>query len=255
MRNPFSASGGAALRPANPVSVLRLHLPASTPSPEHVNLTKGHQRAGVSLSKRDLTGIRAQVALVVDCSGSMGRDFRNGNVATLIERVLAFAMQVDVDGVVPVIPFASTVKPTIIVGQDANPREKIISYRDVMDHLHAGGTTDMTGALKVLRDMAKTTKQQMLGVVVGDGEPDNQESATRVMRDLTRHPVFMKMLAFRDNPWLDQLDNSLGGLVDNVNSKTFADPSAVGGQVFADAMVDEWDAWMRAATAAGVLLR
>jgi len=217
----------------------------------HVDLAKRADKAGLSLSKRGLAGIRAQVVLVLDHSGSMYGDYANGKVQTLVERALGFALQIDVDGTVPVIPFDHRLLPTVEVTVD--------NYRNVVnDRIWRGrdmGSTDLARALEHVRQCAAATETPVFCLVVTDGDPNSREATTRVVCDLARYPVFVKFLAVWDVPYLRMLDDLDGSarLLDNVDAKSFQDPAAVSDMVFADAMVDEWDTWVRAATAAGVL--
>ena len=217
----------------------------------HIDLAKRADKAGIALSKRGLAGIRAQAVLVLDHSGSMHPDYANGKVQTMVERVLGFALQIDVDGTVPVIPFDSRVHPAVEVTLD--------NYRGVVDSQiwkpRQMGTTDLAAALVAVRELAKNTDEPIFCVVITDGDPDSQPAATKLVCELASYPVFLKFLAIRDVPYLHQLDN-MGTdqrLLDNVDAKTFADPAAASDMEFADAMADEWDSWVAAATKAGVL--
>jgi len=222
----------------------------------HVDLTKRAEKAGISLSKRGLAGIRAQAVLVLDHSGSMRADYRNGKVQTLVERVLGFALQIDIDGVVPVMPFDTTLHPTVNVGVAAGVG--VEDYRGVVDRQiwkSKMGTTDLASALAEIRVMAQKTDAPMFVVVVTDGSPNKRRATTNVVIDLARYPVFLKFVAIREVPYLADLDDlpDSARLLDNVDAKAFEDPSAVTDLAFAEAMVDEWDTWVSAATAAGVL--
>jgi hypothetical protein len=217
----------------------------------HIDLAKRADKAGIALSKRGLAGIRAQAVLVLDHSGSMHADYANGKVQTLVERVLGFALQIDVDGTVPVIPFDSFVHDAVEVTVD--------NYRGVVDNQiwrqNRMGTTDLASALSAVRNLAATTDEPIFCVVVTDGDPDSQSATTKIVCELASYPVFLKFLAIRNVPYLDSLDN-MGTdqrLLDNVNAKSFADPASVSDLEFADAMADEWDLWVAAATKAGVL--
>lgn len=217
----------------------------------HIDLAKRADKAGIALSKRGLAGIRAQAVLVLDHSGSMHADYSNGKVQTLVERVLGFALQIDVDGTVPVIPFDSVLHPTVDV--------TVENYRGVVDNQiwqpRQMGSTDLAKALVAVRELAKTTDEPIFCVVITDGNPDSQSAATRVVVELAGYPVFVKFLAIRDVPYLNDLDdmNPDLRLVDNVDAKSFSDPASVSDMEFADAMADEWDSWVAAATKAGVL--
>lgn len=216
----------------------------------HIDLAKRADKAGIALSKRGLAGIRAQAVLVLDHSGSMHNDYANGKVQTLVERVLGFALQIDVDGTVPVIPFDSHVHPTVEVTVD--------NYRGVVDQRiwqNRMGTTNLATALDAVRDLAKVTDEPIFCAVVTDGNPDSRPATTKIVCELAGYPVFVKFLAIRDVPYLNELDDMSPDLrlLDNVDAKSFDDPASVSDLAFADAMADEWDSWIAAATKAGVL--
>lgn len=217
----------------------------------HIDLAKRADKSGIALSKRGLAGIRAQAVLVLDHSGSMFGDYANGKVQTLVERVLGFALQIDVDGTVPVIPFDSHTHPAIDVTVDnySGIVNKRIWRQDRM------GTTNLAAALETVRDLAKTTDEPIFCVVVTDGNPDSKPATTRIVVELAGYPVFVKFLAIRNVPYLNELDDMSPDhrLLDNVDAKSFADPASVSDMEFADAMADEWDSWITAATKAGVL--
>ncbi|MHA6626999.1 VWA domain-containing protein [Pseudonocardia sichuanensis] len=217
----------------------------------HVNLAKRAQKAGISLSKRDLAGVRAQAVLLLDHSASMRSDYKNGTVQMLVERALGFALQIDIDGEIPVIPFDSRVWPTTVVG--------VHNYEGAVDRdvFRNGkmGSTNLAGALQELLAMAGSASSPIFAIIVTDGSPDSRTEATRLVCELAAYPVFIKFLAIRPVDYLQTLDD-LGPakrLLDNVDAKFVPDPGGMSDLAFADAMVDEWDSWIKEATGAGVL--
>jgi hypothetical protein len=220
----------------------------------HIDLAKRSDKARISLEKRNLAGIRAEVVMLLDHSGSMYADYQSGAVQQLVERALAFSLQVDVNGAIPVIPFDSRVLPDVEVTVD---NYKGVVERDIWRGRDMG-STDLASALEVVRDMADEATSPLFVVVVTDGNPDSQSATTSIACELARYPVFLKFLALRSVPYLAELDKLSGSkrLLDNVNAK----PSKGGPSLltctdeqFAEAMADEWDTWLVAAKAAGVL--
>lgn len=222
----------------------------------HVSLVKAADKAGIALSKRDLAGVRAQAVVVLDHSGSMRGEYQSGAVQALVERVLGFALQIDADGSVPVIAFDSRVYPPVDV--------TVSNYRDVVNQMiwkpQGMSTTNLAGALGVVRDMAATTAMPLFVAVLTDGEPDDRQAATKMVCDLARYPVFLKMAALRPVQFLSTLDDLDGSLrlVDNCDAKpekgTPLDLLSCSELDFQSAMADEWDTWISAAKGAGVLL-
>lgn len=226
----------------------------------HPSLVKRAEKAGISLSKRGLDGIRAQVAMLVDHSGSMYGDYRSGAVQTLVERALGFALQVDADGVVPVIPFDNRVWPSVDVTVD--------NYQGVVDRdiwrANQMGGTDMAEPLRTLGKIADASDLPVFGIVIGDGSPSDRTATTKAVCELASKALFIKFLAVRPVDYLQELDDLPSGsnglfrrgnarLLDNVDAKFLTDPASMSDLAFADAMVDEWDSWITAARGAGVL--
>jgi hypothetical protein len=225
---------------------------AKVESAGSVDLTKRFQKAGISLSKRNLAGIRAQAVLVLDHSGSMHNDYNNGTVQQLVERALGFALNIDADGTIPVIPFDSRVHPTVDV--------TLQNYHGVVDREiwkpSNMGSTDLARALEVVKDMVVKSDSPVYCVIVTDGSPDDRVTTSRIVCELAAYPVFMKFLAIREVPYLNELDDLPDSqrLLDNVDAQAITDPAGMSDLAFADAMTEEWDSWIELAKSAGVLL-
>ncbi len=250
-------------KPSGPTRTVVLQKdPAGAPAVDQTKVREANPKladiagkAGIALSKRDLSGIRAQVVALVDHSGSMHADYASGGVATLVERALGFALQVDVDGKIPVIPFDSRVWPSIEVTQ--TNFSTVVA--DSVWKPNEMGSTNLAAALEVVKEMADGSDQPIFLVVATDGNPDNKSATTKVVCELAGYPVFIKFLALREVDYLSELDDLDGTkrLLDNVDAK----PEKGSGlnlltctdSQFVDAMADEWNTWVTAALAAGVL--
>lgn len=222
----------------------------------HVELVKRADHAGVALDDRGLTGIRAGVVLVLTHSRSMHPDYASGKVQQFVERVLGFALQVDDDGTVPVLPFDSQAWPVV--------NATVNNYRDIVNReiwkAERMATTDLAAALNVVRAMAKVIDTPLYCAVVTDGNPDTGSAATEVVCDLARYPVFLKFLAIRPVPYLQELDKlpDSNRLLDNVDTKPDRknpglDLLTCSDSTFAVALADGWDGWFVRAKKAGVL--
>lgn len=245
--------------PANPVRYIKD--PSGQPAVDlgdiekkgHVSLSKEARTVGVSLQKRGLAGMRGRVVVVLDHSGSMHGDYNSGAVQTLLERTLGFGLQIDTDGEIEVIPFDSRVWPTTRVG--------VGNYQQAAQSIwkpNKMGGTDLTAALKTVKNMAADTKEIIVCIVITDGEPNDSVSATEAVCELARYPVFLKFVGLRRVAYLDYLDKledhkPNARLIDNVNSQTVSDPSTVTAERFAEQITEEWDGWLTAAAGAGVI--
>lgn len=228
---------------------------------DHVSLAKKFDKAGVSLAKSGQSGVRAQAVIVVDRSISMNERYANGEVQMLLERGLAFGLQIDVDGEIPVIPFGSEVYPPIVVNAS--------NYRGAVDQILKlrAGSTNLTAALAEVRKLAFTTDVPLLVIVIADGGADDPDTAEEVINDLARFPAGICVTGIdrQAHRYLERLDKAEGRLVDNLWIAKFTDTRQVSDLEFADRILhgepepgvplDQcgWAKWVRQAVSAGVL--
>jgi hypothetical protein len=230
----------------------------------HVDLVKRAEKAGISLSKRNLAGLRGAVRLYVDHSGSMefpnARDYSNGNVQRLVERALGYAFQLDSDGKIPVIAFDHRLWPAVIVDQS--------NYQGIVAaniwHPDQMGGTKFAPVLRDLLNEAWSTTEPIFAIIVTDGSPSDGKESTDLVIELAKYPVQIKFLAIRAVEYLQELDDLEderpgARLLDNVDAKFFdgtdcPELSQITDLQFADAMADEIDTWVQDATAKGVLV-
>ena len=234
-----------------------------------INMRKGAQAAYDSLTAAGLLGIRAKGRLWIDRSGSMGTDFREGRVQDLAEMVLAFMFQFTAS--VEVRFWDTVVHPPFVLTVD--------NYRGAIAREHAKlprmGSTDMAGALELLRALMSEGEPELsFDVVLSDGNPDDfrrnynaedgdapgtAKQTTAMVCDLARYPTQIKFVGIRETDYLQMLDDLEdyqpgARLVDNVDTKIYPDGLAsITPEQFSADMTDEWDTWIAAATAAGVL--
>lgn len=229
----------------------------------HIDLVKHAEKAGISLSKRNLGGLRGAVRLYVDHSGSMefpnARDYSNGNVQRLVERALGYAFQLDSDGKIPVIAFDNELHPEVIVDQS--------NYEGVVEReIWRKGKMHGTEFAPIFEDLlseAKTTNEPIFAIIVTDGSPSDRAKTTRLIVELANYPVQIKFLALREADFLRKLDDLEerqpgARLLDNVDAKFFdgedcPELTEITDLQFAEAMADEIDTWIEEATAKGVL--
>lgn len=211
---------------------------------------------------------------VVDRSGSMGREYSNGTVQEIVNRMLAFSVIVDDDGSVPTFFF------------DHSVRREEISLDDFHNYLSrnrisAGGTTGLTEALEAVAEetgnddiiprgggffrrgssgnpQPRKAATPAYVIIVTDGAPDDPSGAEEMVRRLSFRGVFIKILFVggdqRGWNYVERLDKNLPGrLVDNVNTQNMGNVNGMSDEQFFQAMFAEVNDWIPAARAAGLI--
>lgn len=237
---PPTASG-----PAIPAE----HVPAGL-----VNLSK---TATVSLTKQGLLGRRAAVYLVVDRSASMLPYYRNGAVQHLAEQALGLSVNLDDDGIVPLVLFDSRAYEPAHVS--------LTAYQGVIATQHArwGGDATMGGTRYALAMQAVLDHRSAHGVTgesfvifETDGQPQDAEQTKDLLRKASRLPVFWSFVGFGASrvPFLQQLDTLGGRAVDNASYfHAGGNPQALSDAALYDGVTAEYGPWLAAAAAAGIL--
>lgn len=234
-------------------------------APELVSLAKN---AGVSLSKRNLTNQKAKVALVLDHSGSMSRDYKSGSMQRLAEKVLALGSQLDDDGAIELFVFDSTAAYLGDVTLD--------NYKGSVDRLRAGrhmGTTDYAAAFKLLTNhygfssvygeekksgffgkktvsapgpLSAPAQEPVLAVFLTDGAPNNAREAITELTNASYAPIFWQFLSIGREPidFLQKLDDLDGRYIDNADYKPVGDVDTISDNALFDLLLDEYPGWL-----------
>ena len=213
--------------------------------------------AAVSLTKHGLSGQRAAVYLVVDRSYSMHPYYRDDSVQHLADQSLGLSVNVDDDGIVPLVFFDTRAYPVVSV--------RLGDHKGVVadqHHLFGGdgtmGGTNYGPAMQVVVDhyAGSGTTDPALVIFQTDGAPQDAAVAAQLLTRYAKRPLFWAFVGFgpRPVPFLQRLDTLPDRLVDNASYfHAGACPKAIADADLYDGITGEFAAWLPAARAAGVL--
>ncbi|MDN3261826.1 VWA domain-containing protein [Streptomyces sp. CSDS2] len=186
-------------KPATPLTRVKSRTPA---------LAAAYKAATTTLRKKNLTGTRAKLYLVLDRSASMRPYYKDGSAQSLADQTLALAAHLDPgpgpDPTVHVVFFSTEVDGTTDLTLAPGHDTKI-------DDVHAGlgrmGRTSYHAAVAAVLDHYDTHVNvnsdtvPALVVFQTDGAPDAKTPATQALTEAAKtHPgVFFSFVAFGDH--------------------------------------------------------
>ncbi|MFF4347280.1 VWA domain-containing protein, partial [Streptomyces sp. NPDC001530] len=186
-------------KPAVPLTRLKTRAPG---------LVTAYKEAETALKKRDLTGTRAKLYLVLDRSASMRPYYKDGSAQALGEQALALAAHLDPESTVHVVFFSTEL--------DGTGELTLTEHENKIDDLHAGlgrmGRTSYHAAVQEVvthHEKHHSGAEPALVIFQTDGAPDAKTPATQSLTDAAKdHPtVFFSFVAFgeHDNKAFDYL--------------------------------------------------
>ncbi|MET8472109.1 VWA domain-containing protein [Streptomyces sp. NPDC006422] len=213
--------------------------------------------AAVSLEKQGLAEERAAVYLVLDRSGSMRRYYKDGSMQHLAEQALALSVNLDDDGVVPVVFFDSRAHSPVDIGLD-DYHGRIEKLHEALGHM---GTTNYAAAMDAVVDhyLASGSKDPAFVIFQTDGSPDSRRAAEKTLCKAAGLPIFWQFIGYGDDEFrflrkLDELAVPKKRAVDNAGFFAAGkDPRLIPDGVLYGQLMGEFPEWLAAARAAGIV--
>lgn len=224
-------------------------------APQLVNLAK---TAAVSLEKKNLNEVKANVVVVLDASGSMFDQYRAGIVQEVINRVIPLAVHFDNDGVLDCWAFACSMKQL-----------RSITLKNVNGYLNAIGLKSHGRDIGigyenneplVIKDILKThkesgTKLPTYVIFVTDGGITRSKEIEDLLREAAKESIFWQFFGIGGSSYgiLENLDDMKGRVIDNCDFFSLGKLSDVSNSQLYDMLLNEFPHWIKEATNKGIL--
>lgn len=238
----------------------------------------------LSLAKKaqDVVGDRlggqvSRVALALDYSGSMSRQYASGAMQRLAEKVLALGTQLDDDGFIDLFLFDSSAAyagevtidnfRTVVADYTRGRRMGSTNYADlfraVVDMYDLNPhrsvvvrTERVKGGLFKKDTTREVTESQLapvyselptLVVFLTDGSPDNRAHAVQELTAASYAPIFWQFLSIGNESmdFLQKLDDLTGRYIDNADYKPVGNVDRLTGERLFELLLDEYPGWVK----------
>lgn len=231
---------------------ISLEKKVASAAPHLVDLAK---KAAVSLKKTGLEQSVARVALVLDGSGSMMNQYRQGKVQELLNRILPLAIHFDDDGQIDVWVFGQRDLPL-----PAITAENIQNYTDEQ----AGGwrqwmkntapsINNEPGVMEAVERFycgPKAPKGDPVFLLfISDGGVNQNKKIEDIIRRTSGEPIFWQFVGIGGDSYgaLERIDHLDGRVVDNAGFFALDDINDISEAELYDRLLGEFPLWLKAA--------
>lgn len=245
-----------------------------------VNLSK----CVVNLSKSkgvDLEDAKAQVVIVLDRSYSMEREYSNGTVQRVLDKLLPLGLTFDDDGEVNVFSFSSSGTGA---GSASCMQLENMNIENYSDYATKEATkqrmagTEYAGVLREIKEVFVTRKSAgkkgLLGflkkssgvtdskskisgtsaeecpvfvIFITDGDNDDTVETDDIIRELSKYNVFVQFIGIGNThfKYLEKLDDLSGRECDNTGFTKFANIENVPSDELYNTVLDQFADWLK----------
>ena len=248
----------------NPVPMSSAVNPPKAVTPIQLNLNKEESLNLLDLRKAEvaatcssieaLKGMKAQVALVLDYSGSMSQLYNNGTVQSIIERILPIACQFDDNESLDLWIFEN--------GYHRLGSINLTNYydyvrREILPKYRMRGTNYAPVMKDVIRHYTEKEQTGLPAYVIfiTDGDNSDKSETTRVMTEASKKPIFWQFVGIGHESfaYLQRLDDLSGRYTDNADFFKIQDINRVAdAKLYAD-LLNEFPGWITQAKHKGLL--
>lgn len=269
--------------PAPTSSTISLEKRFQDKAPQLVSLAK---IATVSLAKNKLENVRAKVAFVIDASGSMTNQYRQGRVQEAVNRVFPLGVHFDDDEELETWAFALKSKQLTNVKFDnfkdyveresggwsqwmrdlnAGYNNEPAVIRDVIKHFSgctpppagAAVKSGLFGGLRAATEFAPAIKNKtpIFVLFISDGGVSHNDEIEHLIRWSSTLPIFWQFIGIGGSSYgaLSKLDSLSGRHIDNANFFAIDDLLRITEAELYDRMMLEFPQWLKEAKAKGMI--
>lgn len=226
--------------------------PAAGNSPTVIRLTKaqaGLDNQIIRLKKRgfDLSNHRARVVIVIDRSGSMDWQFRNGDVQDILTRLLPLGLRFDDNGEVEVYVFNSSCDQMESMNM-GNYETYVKNCIIRKGYGPSGGTRYAPVINKTIRDYNDGSPYPTFVLFITDGDNSDHSDTDRAIRESSKYKNFYQFVGSGQGPfpYLEQLDDLSGRAVDNTAFVKVADFARLTDDELYEKLLEQYPQWLRA---------
>lgn len=213
-----------------------------------IDLTK---KSIIQLEKRNLLGVTARVALVLDASGSMNWQYKNGDVQKVVNRLMPLAINFDDDGDFECWAFAEKTTQLDSVTL-TNVKDFIKNTQNGWERWRVGSRwNEEIPAIQAVIKYFSQFKDNIPTYVlfISDGGVGSVREMKQILTEAAKLPIFWQFVGIggRNYGALEKLDEMPGRVVDNCNFFAIESIESISDENLYSSLLGEFPDWLKEA--------
>ena len=220
-------------------------------APHLIDLTK---KVTVTLEKKKMENITANVVVVLDRSGSMNRQYKRGDVQRAMDKFLPIALMFDDDGQIDSWTFANKAKQLSPLSLD-NIKDYIKKDNGGWKLWNVGGCNDETVIIEEIMNLYKKNTLPVYVIFISDGGIYKKGPIKKCLIKSSNYPIFWQFMGLGGSNYgiLEELDTMKGRVVDNANFFSIDNIDSMSDEQLYDKLLNEFPVWFKEAKAKGII--
>lgn len=214
-------------------------------APHLIDLTK---KVTVTLEKKNLQDVVAKVVVVLDRSGSMYKQYREGDVQRAMNKLLPIALMFDDDGELDAWAFAEKSIHLSSINLD-NINDYLINEKDGWNRWDIGGINNEPAVMEDIIDMYKKSNQPVYIIFISDGGIYKKGPIKKLLIKSSSKPIFWQFVGIGGSNYgiLEELDTMKKRVVDNANFFAIDNIDALSDEELYEKLLNEFPKWLKEA--------
>lgn len=225
-----------------------------TGNPQIIDLTK---KSLVQLEKKNLLEVQARVALVLDASGSMNWQYKNGDVQKVVDRLMPLAINFDNDGSFECWAFAQHTTQLDDV--------TLANVTTFINTTQRGWQSWQVGAryneeIPAIEAVINYYQQFNDGLPVyvlfiSDGGVGSSRQMQKILTEVAKRPIFWQFVGIGGRSYgvLEKLDDMTGRVVDNCNFFDLDSITSISDERLYELLLEEFPDWIKVCKQLGIV--
>lgn len=220
-------------------------------APHLIDLTK---KIALTLGKKHMEEVKARVVVVLDKSGSMNHQYRNGDVQRAMDKLLPIALMFDDDSDLDMWAFAERSKHLSSISLD-NIKDYLAKEAGGWKKWNIGGINNEPCVIQEIINMYNDSELPVYIIFISDGGIYKQGPIKSLIIESSNYPIFWQFVGLGGNNYgvLEKLDNLSGRAVDNANFFAIDNINSLSDEALYKKLLNEFPQWLKEASSKGII--